>query len=64
MSQFLVVKDLNLDNIMICFDNSSNELEYTTYNYSNKEMIYKMEDCFNYFVYYIQFFRRRFNCSN
>ena len=50
MSQFLVVKDLNFDNIMICFDNSSNELEYTTYNYSNKEMISKMEDCFNNFV--------------
>lgn len=50
MSQFLVVKDLNFDNIMICFDNSSNELEYTTYNYSNKEMISKMEDCFNDFV--------------
>ncbi len=31
MSQFLVVKDLNFENIMICFDNSSNELEYTTY---------------------------------
>lgn len=50
MSQFLVVKDLNFDNIMICFDNSSNELEYTTYNYSNQEMISKMEDCFNDFV--------------
>ena len=39
MSQFLVVKDLNFDNIMICFDNSSNELEYTTYvvdEYSSK----------------------------
>ena len=35
---------------MICFDNSSNELEYTTYNYSNQEMISKMEDCFNDFV--------------
>lgn len=50
MSQFLVVKDLNFDNIMICFDNSSNELEYTTYNYINQEMISKMEDCFNDFV--------------
>lgn len=50
MSQFLVIKDLNFDNIMICFDNSSDELEYTTYNYSNKEMISKMEDCFNDFV--------------
>ena len=50
MSQFLVVKDLNFENIMICFDNSSNESEYTTYNYSNKEMIFKMEDCFNDFV--------------
>lgn len=50
MSQFLVVKNLNFDNIMICFDNSSNELEYTTYNYSNQEMISKMEDCFNDFV--------------
>ena len=50
MSKFLVVKDLNFDNIMICFDNSSNELEYTTYNYSNKEIISKMEDCFNDFV--------------
>lgn len=50
MSQFLVVKDLNFENIMICFDNSSNELEYTTYNYSNQEMISKMEDCFNDFV--------------
>ena len=50
MSQFLVVKDLNFDNIMICFDNSSDELEYTTYNYSNQEMISKMEDCFNDFV--------------
>lgn len=50
MSQFLVIKDLNFDNIMICFDSSSDELEYTTYNYSNKEMISKMEDCFNDFV--------------
>ena len=50
MSQFLVIKDLNFDNIMICFDNSSDELEYTTYNYSNQEMISKMEDCFNDFV--------------
>lgn len=50
MSQFLVVKDLNFDNIMICFDNSSNELEYTIYNYINQEMISKMEDCFNDFV--------------
>ena len=50
MSQFLVIKDLNFDNIMICFDNSSNELEYTIYNYSNQEMISKMEDCFNDFV--------------
>ena len=37
MSQFLVVKDLNFDNIMICFDNSSNELEYTTYKNSEKK---------------------------
>ncbi len=50
MSQFLVVKDLNFENIMICFDNSSNELEYTIYNYINQEMISKMEDCFNDFV--------------
>ena len=50
MSQFLVVKDLNFDNIMICFDNSNEELDYTTYNYSNQEMISKMEDCFNDFV--------------
>ena len=40
MSQFLVVKDLNFDNIMICFDNSSNELEYTTYKISNKKEDY------------------------
>ena len=50
MSQFLVVKDLNFENIMICFDNSSSELEYTIYNYINQEMISKMEDCFNDFV--------------
>lgn len=50
MSQFLVVKDLNFDNIMICFDNSQDELEYTIYNYINQEMISKMEDCFNDFV--------------
>ena len=37
MSQFLVVKDLNFDNIMICFDNSSNELEYTTYVVDTKD---------------------------
>lgn len=35
MSQFLVIKDLNFDNIMICFDNSSDELEYTTYKSVN-----------------------------
>ncbi len=50
MSQFLVVKDLNFENIMICFDNSSSELEYTIYNYINQEMISKMEDCFNDFI--------------
>ena len=50
MSQFLVVKDLNFDNIMICFDNSSSELEYTIYNYINQEMISKMKDCFNDFI--------------
>ena len=50
MSQFLSIQDLDFDNIMICFDNSSNELEYTTYNYSNQETISKMEDCFNDFV--------------
>lgn len=50
MSQFLVVKDLNFENIMICFENSSSELEYTIYNYINQEMISKMEDCFNDFV--------------
>ena len=50
MSQFLVVKDLNFENIMICFDNSNEELEYTIYNYINQEMISKMEDCFNDFV--------------
>lgn len=37
MSKFLVIKDLNFDNIMICFDNSSNELEYTTYKNSEKK---------------------------
>ena len=37
MSQFLVVKDLNFDNIMICFDNSNEELEYTTYKNSEKK---------------------------
>ena len=40
MSQFLVVKDLNFDNIMICFDNSNEELEYTTYKVSNKKKDY------------------------
>ena len=50
MSQFLVVKDLNFDNIMICFNNSQDELEYTIYNYINQEMISKMEDCFNDFI--------------
>ena len=50
MSQFLVVKDLNFENIMICFDNSSSELEYTIYNYINQEMISKMKDCFNDFI--------------
>ena len=40
MSQFLVVKDLNFENIMICFDNSNEELEYTTYKVSNKKKDY------------------------
>ena len=40
MSQFLVVKNLNFDNIMICFDNSNEELEYTTYKVSNKKKDY------------------------
>ena len=40
MSQFLVIKDLNFDNIMICFDNSNDELEYTIYRISNKKEDY------------------------
>ena len=49
MSQFLVIKDLNFDNIMICFDNSQDELDCTFYICNNKEYIVKTEDCFNNF---------------
>lgn len=50
MSQFLVVKDLNFDNIMICFDNSNEELEYTTYKVSNKKKDYILNQDIKHYI--------------
>lgn len=50
MSQFLVVKDLNFENIMICFDNSNEELEYTTYKVSNKKKDYILNQDIKHYI--------------
>ena len=50
MSQFLVVKNLNFENIMICFDNSNEELEYTTYKVSNKKKDYIFNQVIEHYI--------------